>query len=156
MLWLLTRICAAAAAALLCLAAVPPAHVNSGSDHGTPSVRKTPKGNLGATMPAAAISSSDSLPVSLHRGRRYELVIHVGVAGGQPRTGITVALTGADRAVCLARMIPAGAITTLRCAFVPTHVGAVGLRVNVLVVAGNHVPVIAIFDHPVVATGSSE
>jgi hypothetical protein len=57
--------------------------------------------------------------------------------------------------VCVVKVLPTGTVATLRCTVDPIRVGAAGLRVTVRVAATGAVPVVATFDHPVVATGSS-
>jgi hypothetical protein len=119
-------------------------------------VASAPAGNVGVTVPTALVSPLDGLPAVLQRGHDYQLTVHVWVAGRQPKTFATVTLAGADRSSCVAKAVPAGTIKTLRCEVVPTRIGVTGLRVNVLVAAANGIPVVATFDHPVVATSSSE
>lgn len=153
--WFLARFCAGLVAAF-CAAAATSIHTNSGTEGAAQPISQPPLGNIGALMPAAAISHTDALPSVLRRGQRYELVMHVGVAGGQPRARVTVALAGADRSVCSIMTVQAGTIVTLRCAFVPTRVGVPGVRVSVLVVAGDAAAATRTFNHPVVATESTE
>lgn len=115
-----------------------------------------PRGIVTTAMPAAAISRTDGLPAVLVDGRSYRLTVHVGVAGGQPATPARVLLVGADRAVCVTDRLPAGAVSTLRCTFVPTHLGERGLRIEVLVGSAQSSQVVAPFDHCVVRTTSPE
>jgi hypothetical protein len=153
--WSLTKYCVAAAASF-CVAAASTTPSNSDQALAATARTKARVGNVGTSMPAAAISSSDALPRVLYRGRRYEIEVHVGVAGGQPQTEVTIVLAGADRSVCLAKPVPSGTITTLRCAFVPILIGPFGVRVSVLVASEHASPVTATFVHPVVATASSK
>jgi hypothetical protein len=145
-----------ALAAACCLAAVPSTQTSSAPDRVTTPLTSVPTGNIGAIVPTALVSPLDGLPAVLLRGNYYQLTVHVWVAGRQPKTFATIALAGADRSSCVAKTVPAGTIATLRCAVVPTRIGVTGLRVSVLVAAANGVPLVATFDHAVVATGSSE
>jgi hypothetical protein len=121
-----------------------------------PRAVSAPAGNVALSVPTASISPVDGLPAVLERGHHYELAVHVWVAGRQPETIATVTLAGADRSACAVKVVPAGTIATLRCTVDPTRVGVAGLNVSVVVGAANEMPVVATFDHPVVATGSSE
>jgi hypothetical protein len=152
--WFVARFCTALAVAF-CVAAIP-AHTSIVAEEVTPPVATAPAGNLALGVPTASISPTDGLPGVLQAGHHYQLRVHVWVAGRQPKTSATVWLAGAARSACVVRAVPAGTIATLRCAVDPTRVGAAGLRVTVVVAAANGVPIVATFDHPVVATGSSE
>jgi hypothetical protein len=147
--WFLARFCTALAVAF-CVAAIP-SHTSSVPEH-VPPIATAPAGNLALSVPTASIAPADGLPSVLQRGHHYQLTVHVWVAGRQPETFATVALAGADRSACVAEAVAAGTIATLRCTFDPTQVGAAGLRVTVQVAAAKGVPVVATFDHPVVAT----
>lgn len=122
-------------------------------------------GNIGAEMPAAAISATDGLPTVLVNGRSYRLTVYVGVAAGQPKTYAQILVNGRVRSVCLTQQAPSGAISTLHCSFVAreslasaanaaTAAGRTGLRIEMLVGAAHSSQVLATFDHVVVRTAS--
>lgn len=154
MRWFLARFCAALAVAF-CGAAIP-AHTSIVPEHVTRPVAAALAGNVALSVPTALIAPTDGLPPVLSVGYRYQLRLHVWIAGRQPKTFATVSLAGAARSACVVKAVASGTITTLRCALVPTRIGGMGLRVSVFVAAANGIPVVATFDHAVVATGSSE
>ncbi|HEY0869360.1 MAG TPA: hypothetical protein VGD55_03090 [Acidothermaceae bacterium] len=150
MRWFLARFCSALVAAF-CVAAIP-THTSTVPEHPVPPVATAPAGNVTLSVPTASIAPADGLPSVLARGHHYQLTVHVWVAGREPRTVATVSLAGAVRSACVVKAVPAGTVATLRCTVTPTQIGAAGLRVSVSVVGAHGVPIVATFDHPVVAT----